>query len=499
MHLPLVPLPRLVEPTSETFRLAPDTALRRAPRDVAILLRARTRLPLTGGAQGAVDFRLVPGGAAESYRLAVTASGVRIEAADPAGLSHAGRTLAQLLARDADGWWLPGVLIEDAPRFGYRAAMLDVARHFFDVATVKTFIDRIADLKLNVLHLHLSDDQGWRLEVAARPGLTLRAAGSCVGGGPGGHYTQDDYAELVRHATARHVTIVPEIDLPGHTHAVGVAYPDLAERPVLNRRTLATILGTDRVMPRAGRPFTGMGVGFSSLRLDHEPSYDFVADVLTELAALTPGPYLHIGGDECLGTRPEAFAGFLRRVTALVAGLGKTPIAWHEAGAVAGVAPGTVGQYWGFLVPDRAATRCARQLVAQGSPLVLSPADATYLDMKAERNGPGRDWIGGSITLERSYRWEPAEVVPGADEACILGVEAPLWTEQVATSAEIDALVFPRLAAIAEIGWSAPAGTPGRTWPEFRRRLAGLAPGWRADGVGFTALPEVDWVDGTPG
>ncbi|MCW5954077.1 MAG: family 20 glycosylhydrolase, partial [Propionibacteriaceae bacterium] len=372
MHLPLIPLPRLVEPSSEIFRLAPDTAVRGVPEVVVDMLRERTRLPLTGGADSSIDFRLVPEGAAESYRLEVHATGVRAEATDQAGLFHAACTLAQLLGNDPDGWWLPGVLIQDAPRFGYRGAMLDVARHFFDLATVKRFIDHIAGLKLNILHLHLTDDQGWRLEIVSRPELTTRAAGSSVGGGPGGHYTQTDYAELVDYAAARHVTIVPEIDLPGHTHAVGLAYPDLAERPVLNLRTLATILGTDRVMPRAGRPFTGMGVGFSSLRLDHEPSYDFVADVLGELAALTPGPYLHIGGDECLGTRPEAFAGFLRRVTALVAELGKTPIAWHEAGAVPGLAAGTVGQYWGFLTPSKTAGGCARRLVEQGSPLVLS-------------------------------------------------------------------------------------------------------------------------------
>ncbi len=478
MQLPLIPLPHVLELDDETFRFADGTALQGAPEPVALMLRERTGLALDGSGAASIEFGLGTGGRPESYRLRVDATGVRVEAADPAGLFYAGCTLTQLLANDSDGWWLPALTIEDAPRFGYRGAMLDVARHFFDVATIKRFIDRIARLKLNHLHLHLTDDQGWRLEIASRPELTAQAAGTACGGGPGGHYTQADYTELVSYAAARHVTIVPEIDVPGHTHAVGVAYPDLAEPPVFNARTLEAIHGTDGVPPVAGEPFTGMGVGFSSLRIGHEPTYQFLADVLGELAALTPGPYLHIGGDECLGTPPEAFAGFLQRVTTMVAGLGKTPIAWHEAGAAPGLAAGTVGQYWGFLTPDVTAAGCARRLVAQGSRLVLSPADAVYLDMKPEDDSPlGRDWIGGPITLERSYRWDPADLIPGVAEDDILGVEAPLWTEQVSTPAEIDALVFPRIAAVAEIGWSARSGAPGRDWPGFRARLDGL-PSW---------------------
>ena len=481
--LPLIPLPRSVRVREDAYRLTVGTRLRGVPEVVAAMLRERTGLSLEGGEPAAVEFRLGAHGQPESYRLEVDATGVRVEAPDDAGLFYAGCTLIQLLGHDRDGWSVAGATIEDVPRFKYRGAMLDVARHFFDLAIVKRLVDQIAGLKLNVLHLHLSDDQGWRIEIVSRPALTALAAGSGVGGGPGGYYTQADYAELVRYAAARQVTIVPEIDLPGHTHAVGVAYPELVERPAFNLRTLAMILGTDRVMPRAGRPFTGMGVGFSSLRLDHEPSYDFVADVLGELAALTPGPYLHIGGDECLGTRPEAYAGFPRRSTALGAGLGKTPMAWHEAGVVSGLAAGPVGQYWGFLAPDRTAADCVRRLTEQGSKLVLSPADAVYLDMKPDRASPlGRDWIGGPITLEGAYRWDPSDLISAVAEDDILGVEAPLWTELVTSPAQIDALMFPRIAAIAEISWSARRGEPGRDWPGFRTRLEGLPSLWT--GVG---------------
>ena len=489
MPLSLVPLPVRVELDGGQLQLDGDVGLQAAPEVIAAWLRAHTGLPLDGSATS-IRFGLGWDGPPESYRLTITPGGVRAEAADEAGLFHAGCTLEQLLTRHRDGWALPTGVIEDAPRFGHRGAMLDVARHFFDVATVKRLIDQLARLKLNVLHLHLSDDQGWRIEIASRPELTAR---------PGtGHYTRTDYADLVDYAAARQLTIVPEIDLPGHTHAVGLAYPDLVEPPALNPQTLESIGATDGVIPEAGRPFTGMGVGFSSLRIGHEPTYEFVADVLGELAALTPGPYLHIGGDECHGTPPAAFAAFLQRVTRIVAGLGKLPIAWHEAGAVPGLAPGTVGQYWGFRVPDDAAAACARRLVEAGSRLVLSPADAIYLDMQHAAGEPGRDWADGPTGLPDSYDWEPAGLIPGVGEADILGVEAALWTEQVTTPAEIDALLSPRRAAGAESAGAAPAGTPGRSWPEFRRRVAGLAPGWRAQGVGFTPVPEVDWATGRP-
>ncbi|MGC3953382.1 MAG: family 20 glycosylhydrolase [Propionicimonas sp.] len=488
MQASLVPVPQRVELGDGRFRLTGATGSHWAPEVIAGWLRERTGLPLDDG-ETSLRFGLGWEGPPESYRLTITSDGVQVEAADDAGLYYAGCTLEQLLDHGPDGWALPTGVIQDAPRFGHRGMMLDVARHFFDVATVKRLIDQLARLKLNVLHLHLSDDQGWRLEIRSRPGLT---------GQPGeGYYRRAEYADLVEYAAARQVTIVPEIDLPGHTHAVGLAYPGLVEPPVLNQRTLANIQGTDGVIPEAGRPFHGMGVGFSSLRIDHEPTYEFVADVLGELAELTPGRYLHIGGDECLGTPPEAFAGFLRRVTGIVAGLGKTPIAWHEAGAVPGIAAGTVGQYWGFLTPDDDADDSARRLVDAGSRLILSPADAMYLDMHHEPGEhPGLDWANGPTGLPHSYDWEPTGLIPGVDEAEILGVEAALWTEQVTTPAEIDALVFPRLAAVAEIAWSAPAGTPGRNWPEFRSRVAGLAPGWRAQGIGFTPVPEVEWVAG---
>ena len=153
----------------------------------------------------------------------------------------AGRTLAQLATRDGEGWVVPAIEVEDAPRFRHRGFMLDVARHFFPVEVVTALIDRLSDLKLNVLHLHLSDDQGWRLAMATRPLLTERASATAALGDAGGFYTADDYRTIVAHATSRHMTVVPEIDMPGHTHAVGLAYPELVEHPVITDEVMAKV------------------------------------------------------------------------------------------------------------------------------------------------------------------------------------------------------------------------------------------------------------------
>lgn len=435
---------------------------------------------------------LVPGGAPESYTISVTAAGAVVRAADNAGLFYADRTLAQLVQHDDSGAFIAPVEIEDAPRFGYRGMMLDIARHFFDAEAIKGVIDRASALKFNHLHLHLSDDQGWRLELTSRPRLTTHAAGTSALGDAGGFLTQADYRDILAYAAARHMTVVPEFDLPGHTHAVGVAYPELVEQPALSAELVAQAEELGQALPVHGEPYTGWAVGHSSLRIQDDATWVFLEEVLGELAALTPGPYLHIGGDECLGTDPDDYADFLARVTALVQRLGKTPVAWHEAGA-AEAAPGTVGQFWGLLEPTDAHAAHTRAFAARGGRVILSPADAAYLDMIPEEGYPlGLHWAG-IVPLSRAYDWEPTAVIPGLDAADILGVEAALWTETARTPADLDALMFPRVAAIAEIAWSAPAGTPERSWESFAARIAALAPHWAAAGWGGYRSPEIAW------
>ncbi|MDP3209387.1 MAG: family 20 glycosylhydrolase [Rhodoglobus sp.] len=409
-----------------------------------------------------------PGG----HTIEIVPTGIRVEADATAGLFAAIQTLRQLATRTPGA--LPCLRIEDHPRFAYRGAMLDVARHFFSVADVKRYIDDIALLKLNYLHLHLTDDQGWRLEILSRPDLTRRGATTQVGGANGRtglFYSQDDYREIVAYAVSRFVTIVPEIDIPGHTNAAIVAYPELGET--------------------ATEPYEGIEVGFSSLAIASEETYAFVEDVLREVAALTPGPYLHLGGDESLATSDTDFLLFIARVTSIAAKFGKTLIGWHEMGRSPDLPAGTVGQYWSFTTPQEGAAEHTLSFVQQGGAVILSPADVAYLDIKYDADAElGLLWANGPTSLEESYRWEPTEIIPGLHESEILGIEAPIWTETITTLDQLQFMAFPRLAAVAELAWS-PRGD--RSFDEFAPRLSALARLWDATGTNYFRAPGVDW------
>lgn len=428
----------------------------------------------------------------EGYTLEVGDRAI-IVGADEAGLFYGVQTLLQLLRQDDSGWALLGADVSDAPRFPHRGVMLDVARHFFGVDEVKRFIDSTSALKLNHLHLHLSDDQGWRVHIDSWPLLTERASGTSANGDPGGFYTKDDYREIVAHAASRHMIVIPEIDLPGHTHAIGVAYPDLVEAPVLNDDLIAESARLGQPLPVAGETYLGWGVGHSSVRIHEERTYDFVRDVVRELAEMTPGPYIHIGGDESLGTAQADFDLFAERATAIVADAGKTPVAWHEMGSAAHIAEGTVGQYWGRTTPEGTHAEEAAHFVERGGALIMSAADVTYLDMKYSPDFPlGLTWAA-IIDVRTAYEWEPTAVLDVPDSA-ILGVEAPLWSETTRTYRDVEQLVFPRAAAQAEIAWS-PAVGPERVWESFRTRLGTLAPLWKAEGVEFHAADEIPWSE----
>ncbi len=404
----------------------------------------------------------------EGYRLTVTNDGVRIVGFDPAGALYGCVTLTQLLREESGTWFAPGLEIVDAPRFAYRGAMLDIARHFFGVEDIKRYIDHLVSLKLNALHLHLSDDQGWRIQIDAWPKLTSVAAHSAALGDEGGFLTKADYAAIVHYAAARNITVVPEIDVPGHTHAVGVAYPEFVEQPVINAEMQAEAAQLGQALPVLGQPYEGWTVGHSSLRMGDVATLEFVDTVLAELAELTPGPYLHIGGDEALGTAADDFADFVSHVSATVVALGKTPIAWHEAGAAANLADGTIAQYWNLRSPEPGHAEKARAVVPRGGKVIVSPADAIYLDMKPHADAQlGLSWAG-IVPLEQAYSWDPSETLAGIDESAILGVEAPLWTETARTIADVETLAFPRIYAASEIGWSA---RELRDWDDFVSRV----------------------------
>lgn len=476
----LVPRPSRMQTRTGEFIFTTTTQIIAAGETVATAellaqnLRSSTGYPLLVVAEGSttdaivldVDSSLPP----EGYKLVVTPDGITLTGADADGLFWATQSLRQLLppesfqtdvVRDVD-WIVPAVEIEDAPRFSWRGGMIDVARHFFTLEEVKRQIDLFALHKLNRLHLHLTDDQGWRIEILSWPELTTIGGSTEVGGGEGGFYTQADYGELVAYAEARHILLIPELDFPGHAHAarasVGALNPD-------------------------GQPldlYTGEGVISTGLWLDGPSTRDFVEDVWTEVAMLTPGPYLHVGGDEAIDSDPEDYAAFLQWLNGVVQARDKTLIGWDEVGTVELEGP-FLAQYWW-----NAAN--ARQAVAGGAQLIASPAAHCYLDMKYDRsNSYGQVWAG-YVNIEDAYNWDP--VLSGLDEADVVGVEAPLWTEFIDDEAKMDFMLWPRLAAQAEVGWTAQAD---RNWDDFRTRLA--THGGRLDNlnVGYYASPEVDW------
>ncbi|MFC4022074.1 beta-N-acetylhexosaminidase [Micromonospora sp. GCM10011542] len=494
----VVPAPELVEPDPDADWVLPADAVVVASTDpaalavaghLAELLRPATGylLPVTDAARpepaGGIALMLAvpPAGAgpdtdlgAEGYRLTVAASGVTITAATAAGLFYGVQTLRQLLPPAIESpvpvterWVLPGGTVTDRPRFPYRGAMLDVARHFFTAEDVLRVIDHLARYKLNHLHLHLTDDQGWRIAVPGWPRLTSVGGANEVGGGPGGWYTRADYRRIVRYAAARHVTVVPEIDLPGHTHAALTAYGELAP---------------DGIAPP---PYTGTEVGFSYVDPAGERTWAFIADVLGELAALTPGPWLHIGGDEAFKVKGATYTDFVERVQRVVADTGKTVVGWHQI-APAGHLDGRVLQWWGTTTEDAATV----DAVHRGARLILSPGNHSYLDMKYAPDTPiGHDWAG-LIDVRRAYDWDPGTHVAGVPATAVLGVEAPLWTESVTSLAEVEFMLLPRLPALAELGWS-PRAT--HDWAGFRDRLAGHGPRWTTAGIHFHRSPEVPW------
>jgi len=443
----------------------------------------------------AIRLRLDPkvGLGQEGYRLVSDARGVTIAAAQPAGLHYGIQTLRQLLPADihrqakvARTWALPAVAIEDAPRFAWRGSHLDVARHFMPKEFVLKHIELLAQHKLNVFHWHLTDDQGWRIEIKRYPRLTQVGAwrrDSMVAYDPprydgkphGGFYTQDDIREVVAFAAARHVTIVPEIEMPGHAQAAVAAYPELGNRP---DRPLQ--VGTDwGVIPHVFNVEDG--------------TITFLQNVLDEVMALFPGQTIHVGGDECpktewaqspaalarmqqLGLVPQtatlqdiqnyrdargqpaehpALHGlqswFIGRMDAYLTRHGRRLIGWDEI-LDGGLAPGAAVMSWrGEAGGIKAA--------GAGHDVVMTPERETYFDFyQADPQRPGvREPMGvrDVTTLARVYAYDPLPAaLPASQAHYVLGSQAQLWTEYMATPRDVEYMAWPRLAALAEGLWT---------------------------------------------
>lgn len=425
----------------------------------------------------------------EGYEIEITPELLKVKANKPAGVFYAIQTIRQLLpakvelpSKQEGPWEISTGTIRDYPTYPFRGSMLDVARHFFSVEDVKRYIDLMTVYKMNVLHLSLSNDQGWRIEIKSWPKLATYGGSTEVGGGKGGYYTQEQYKDIVKYAQDRFVVIVPEIDMPGHTNAALAAYPELncnGKTPTL---------------------YTGIEVGFSSLCTTSEITYKFIDDVIREMSALTPGPYLHIGGDESHATKREHYIPFVARVRDIVKNHGKQVIGWEETAQInmnekrpeepvkdlqsKASAAEAIAQFWSN-------SSHALEAVSNGSKLVMSPAKKMYLDMQYDSTTKlGLHWAA-YIEVDSSYIWNPTTYVKGIKRENILGIEAPLWTETITNMDEIEYMAFPRIVGLAEIGWSP---EEGRGWDEYKVRLANHGPRMKALGIDFYPSTKVPWV-----
>lgn len=520
----LVPAPVSATPTNGgAFDLTRSTVIRaqgEAEDAAAVLaadLRTATALPLPvqtdvgsdDGSDGAIVLRVHEGGAPagqeqEGYRLSVSSRSIEIQASTREGALHGVRTLEQLF-----GPWAtsshdeatprlsaPAVEISDHPRFRYRGIGLDVTRSFYDVDDVETVIDRASRVKFNVLHLHLSDDQGWRIaidgtgdttsgidysrltSISGGTAMTEDSEGNPMGTEPGrsGFYTKSDYRRIVEYAASRGITVVPEIDVPGHTNAALHAIPELNSEGSLPRPA-----DGESTPPANGTP----DVGYSSLDVDNPASDTFVATVMAELAEMTPGPYLHMGGDESHSTPEEDYREMVTRYAGSVHATGKRVIGWNEY-ADGDLPDDAVVQYWNG---DK--DQVAENILRNDARAVLSPADRAYVPQKAAADQEqGATWAcGGPCTIGDWYDWDPARELPGIEEARVLGVEAVHWGEWIRGLDQMDAYLWPRAFATAEVGWSPQSS---RSVDDFLARAEQLMPALQLAAMNPHPVPELD-------
>jgi hexosaminidase len=492
--LGLLPVPRSFRAGTGSLPLPADTALAARPgtEGVARWLRAQlspaTGLALPPGDPARLRLRIDPALPAEGYRLTVDETAADLAGGTAAGVFRGAQTLRQLLGPAAfrraplpgAAWELPAVTIEDAPRFAWRGFMLDVSRHFMPKDGVLRYLDLLAAHKINVFHFHLTDDQGWRLEIKRYPRLTEvggwrtrtrfghRASPLWNEQPHGGYYTQDDIREIVAYAAERHITVVPEIDIPGHSQAAIAAYPWLGNTDVVD--TTETEVWADwGVSPQVLAPTEG------TLR--------FYEDVLTEVLELFPGEFVHIGGDECVKDQWRESAVAQARIAELdladedglqswlirhfdtwLARRGRRLIGWDEI-LEGGLAPGAAVASWRGYAGGVAAAMA-------GHDVVMCPEQQVYFDHR-QADGEEPFPIGFVRTLHDVYRFEPVPPeLAGTEQAGrVLGAQANLWTEVVHDQRRADYQTFPRLAAFAEVVWSELPAPDRRDLAAFDRRM----------------------------
>ncbi|WP_424267334.1 family 20 glycosylhydrolase [Eudoraea sp.] len=406
----------------------------------------------------------------EAYQLFITKDSVILNAKTAEGAFRGIQTIRQLIPEvsndtltDLPIWPIPTGKIMDSPNFEYRGSMLDVARHFFSVQDVKKYIDLLAYYKINALHLHLTDDQGWRIEIKSWPKLTEIGGSTEVGGEAGGFFTQEDYKELVAYAAERYMMIIPEVDMPGHTNAASVSYP---------------ILNGNGKTPKL---YEGTQVGFSTFDARKDTVYSFIDDVVREISAISPSPYFHIGGDESHVTKKDDYIYFVNKVEKIVQKYGKQMIGWDEV-AQADISSSSIAQFW-----DN--TKNAQEAVKKGMKVLISPAKKAYLDMEYDTlSKHGLHWAA-YIPVDTAYVWSP-EKYAGIPRENILGVEAPLWSETISNIEELEYLAFPRVIGYSELSWTT---EENRDWENYKVRLGNQAPYLDRMDVKYYPSPRIDW------
>ncbi len=488
----LVPRPQSLIRRGGGFLLDAGTGVR-GPEDLVALLRRElgpTGLPLPAGDASGIELTLDPTLPAEGYRLLADAGGVRIAGGDRAGVFYGIQTLRQLLppavyrraAPAETRWEVPAVEVEDSPRFGWRGGMLDVARHFMPKDFLFRWVDLLALHKLNVFHLHLTDDQGWRFESRRYPRLqevaSWRAETDGDGHPHGGFYTRDDLRELVAYAAARSVRVAPEIEMPGHMQAAIAAYPELGNRP--------------QEPPAVG---TRWGVMARVLNLG-EGAIRFCTEILDEVLEVFPSPDIHIGGDECPTiewAESEQAADAMRsqdvdrledyqrwftgRIRDHLERRGRRLVGWDE---IVDAGPVT-----GALVMAWRQARFGSRAAELGQEVVMAPQHSTYLNLapSTDPGEPGAHHLG-TTPLEQVYAFDPQQGIPPRIQQAVLGTQFQLWTERIPSPRDAEYLAFPRACALAEVAWSPAGGEFG----DFQQRLA-TAHLPRLDGLGVNYRP----------
>jgi len=503
----LIPQPKKLQPQSGAFILKKGMSVSvgsDAFTPVAELLIGQANkmgsfgLLINKGKSSAINFQMNPSVGKEAYILKVSSKKIDIQASTGAGAFYALQTLMQLMppamsgdAATAASISIPNCSIEDEPRFGYRGLMLDVGRYYFSVEDIKRFLDVMAMYKLNTFHWHLTEDQGWRIEIKKYPLLTQISSvrkESMLGhyrdrkfdGKPhGGFYTQEQIKEVVAYAASKYINVIPEIEMPGHSQAVLAAYPQLGCNP-------------DKIYQVATR----WGVSEDVLA-PREETFKFLEDVLTEVMALFPGQYIHIGGDECPKTQwresrfcqnlmkqlglkdeDELQSYFIRRIDKFVTSKGKKLLGWDEI-LEGGLSPNAMVMSW-------RGVKGGVEAAKQNHDVVMSPNSFFYLDYYQDDSKTEPLAIGGNLPLSKSYSFEPdLPELTEEETKHVVGIQANVWTEYISNIKYAEYMTYPRALALAEIAWSPKAP---KDYPGFKKRLTAHLPYMDAKKINYAKV-----------